>query len=185
MRIDNIIPALNFSLPQLAAMVHKPASPEQDNNLSYPGIVVNISPEAAAAYDRFRAAAEAGTVPEANKTESVPEYLGCVTCDGRRYQDVSNDSGVSFQSPTHISPEQSFSMVRAHEYEHVAREQGKAQQEGRKVVSQTVSLSSSICPECNCVYISGGTTRTITASENDKGGDGSEQGQQTDTPQEQ
>ncbi|MCL2168784.1 MAG: hypothetical protein FWB74_02020, partial [Defluviitaleaceae bacterium] len=45
----------------------------------------------------------------------------CITCDSRRYVDDSTDSGVSFQVPTHISPEQSFSKVRAHEYEHLRR----------------------------------------------------------------
>jgi hypothetical protein len=170
MRIDNIIPAFNLNLPQLAAAVHKPIIPEQTINFSYPGVIVSISPEGWAASERIKAAAEASAAAEANKAESVSDkYLGCETCDSRRYQDVSSDSSVSFQSPTHISPEQSAAVVRAHEYEHVANEQVKAKQEDRKVISQTVSLHSSVCPECNCVYISGGVARTITAD--DKGGD--------------
>ena len=46
--------------------------------------------------------------------------------------------------------------------EHVSREQSKAQREDRKVVSQSVTLHTDICPECGKVYISGGTTRTTT-----------------------
>ena len=53
-----------------------------------------------------------------------------------------------------------------HEMEHVYREQAKAQREGRKVVSQTVTLHNAICPECGKVYISGGTTRTSTMANN-------------------
>jgi uncharacterized protein with PIN domain len=52
-------------------------------------------------------------------------------------------------------------MVAAHENEHVASEQQKAEQEGREIVSQTVMLYSSICPECKRVYVSGGETRTV------------------------
>lgn len=72
--------------------------------------------------------------------------------------------GVSFQTPTRIAPEQAASAVRGHEQEHVVREQAKAQREDRKVVSQSVTLHTDICPECGKVYISGGTTRTVTAA---------------------
>jgi uncharacterized protein with PIN domain len=57
-------------------------------------------------------------------------------------------------------------MVSAHENEHVTNEQTKADQEGREVISQTVTLQTSICPECGRVYVSGGTTRTMTAAKN-------------------
>lgn len=90
--------------------------------------------------------------------------IPCVTCANRVYQDGSNDPGVSFKSPTHVSPEQSHSMVMAHENEHVQREQQKADQEDRDVVSQSVTLSRSICPECGKSYISGGVTKTTTQS---------------------
>ncbi len=89
----------------------------------------------------------------------------CQTCKERKYQDGSNDPGVSFKSPAHIAPEQAASVVRGHEQEHVVREQAAAVREGRKVVSQSVTLHSGICPECGRVYISGGTTRTVTAAE--------------------
>ena len=56
------------------------------------------------------------------------------------------------------------SAVRGHEMEHVVREQAKAQREDRKVVSQSVTYRTAICPECGKSYVSGGTTRTVTAA---------------------
>lgn len=88
----------------------------------------------------------------------------CETCEKRKYQDGSDDMGVSFQTPTRIAPEQVASAVRGHENEHVVREQAKAQREDRRVVSQSVTLHTDICPECGKTYISGGTTRTVTAA---------------------
>lgn len=88
----------------------------------------------------------------------------CQTCKNRKYQDGSNDPGVSFKSPQSIDPSVAASVVMGHEQEHVAHEQAKAKQEGGKVVSQTVVLHGDICPECGRYYISGGTTRTVTRS---------------------
>ncbi len=99
-----------------------------------------------------------GTEPDSRNFDSYE----CQTCKRRKYQDGSNDPGVSYKTPTNIAPEQAASSIRAHENEHVVREQAKAQREGRKVVSQSVTYHSSICPECGKVYISGGTTRTVT-----------------------
>ena len=87
----------------------------------------------------------------------------CKTCSSRKYKDISNDPSVSFQSPTHISPGQSAAMVSSHENEHVSSEKAKAAEEGREIISQTVTLSTAICPECKRVYISGGVTRTVIA----------------------
>lgn len=87
----------------------------------------------------------------------------CETCEKRKYQDGSNDAGVSFKTPTRIAPEQAAAAVRGHEMEHVVREQAKAEREDRSVVSQSVTIHTDICPECGRVYISGGTTRTTTA----------------------
>ena len=89
----------------------------------------------------------------------------CQTCAKRKYQDGSDDPGVSYQTPTHISPDQAASAVRGHEMEHVVREQAAAEKEDRRVLSQSVSLHTDICPECGKVYVSGGTTRTVTASD--------------------
>ena len=86
----------------------------------------------------------------------------CETCEKRKYQDGSDDSSVSYQTPTRIDPDLAASAVRGHEMEHVAHEQAKAQREDRKVVSQSVTLHTDICPECGETYVSGGTTRTVT-----------------------
>ena len=48
----------------------------------------------------------------------------------------------------------------------MVREQVKARQENRKVVSQSVTYHTAICPECGKAYVSGGTTRTVTKADN-------------------
>ncbi|MBN7773752.1 hypothetical protein [Clostridium aminobutyricum] len=88
----------------------------------------------------------------------------CQTCKNRKYQDESNDSGVSYQTPTKLGNNVASS-VRAHEQEHVSRNQMKAEQEDREVVSQTVMLHTAVCPECGKTYVSGGTTRTVTRAD--------------------
>lgn len=93
----------------------------------------------------------------------------CQTCERRKYKDGSDDLGVSYKMPTHIAPEQAASAVRGHEMEHVVREQSKAERNDQKVISQSVTVNSAICPECGESYISGGTTRTITMT--NEGGD--------------
>ena len=107
--------------------------------------------------------------PVLNENKSAQEVMEegeCQTCKERKYQDGSDDPGVSFKTPTNIAPEQAASTVRGHENEHVVREQAKAQREDRKVVSQSVTYHTSICPECGKVYVSGGTTRTVTKADN-------------------
>ena len=101
----------------------------------------------------------------AEGAQAAVEEGKCQTCENRKYQDGSDDMGVSFQTPTNIAPEQVASAVRGHENEHVVREQAKAKMENRKVVSQSVTLHTDICPECGKVYISGGTTRTVTKTD--------------------
>lgn len=87
----------------------------------------------------------------------------CETCKNRRYQDQSNDSAVSFQQATRMRPEEAAHKVRAHEMEHVRREQFKAKQDGNvRIVSQSVQIKTSTCPECGKNYVSGGVTRTAT-----------------------
>ena len=108
---------------------------------------------------------ESGLKVGAEGAQAAVEEGKCETCEKRKYQDESDDMGVSFQTPTQVAPEQAAAAVRGHENEHVVREQAKAQMEDRKVVSQSVTLHTDICPECGQVYISGGTTRTVTAAE--------------------
>ncbi len=102
---------------------------------------------------------------ETQSAREVMEEEECQTCKRRKYQDGSDDIGVSFQSPTHIDPDMASTMVRGHENEHVVRDRAKAAQEDRKVVSQSVTYHTAICPECGRVYTAGGTTRTVTANQ--------------------
>lgn len=91
----------------------------------------------------------------------------CQTCKNRKYQDGS-DEMVSFKSAAHISPENSASRVMAHEQEHVSNAYSKAAKAGGKVVSASVSLKTSICPECGRSYVAGGTTSTQIKYPNEK-----------------
>lgn len=88
----------------------------------------------------------------------------CETCKNRKYQDGSDDPGVSFKTPAGIKPEEAASKVRSHEYEHVNRNRAKAEREDREIVSQTVTIKTSVCPECGTPYVSGGQTDTVTRS---------------------
>ena len=107
-------------------------------------------------------------VEEAKSPYEVMEDAKCETCEKRKYQDGSDDPGVSFKTAQHVDPDMAQSAVRGHEQEHVTRERAEAEREGRKVVSQTVTYHTGICPECGRFYIEGGTTRTVTAADNDK-----------------
>lgn len=91
----------------------------------------------------------------------------CQTCKNRKYQDGSNDPGVSFKSATKISPEAAASAVRGHEMEHVYRNRAKAAREGREVVSQSVTIKTGICPECGKPFVAGGETKTVTRAKNE------------------
>lgn len=84
----------------------------------------------------------------------------CQTCKKRKYMDRSNEGDVSFQAPTHISPNQAASRVMSHEREHVQNAVSEGQQENKKLVSVSVSLKMAVCPECGRSYVAGGTTRT-------------------------
>jgi hypothetical protein len=88
---------------------------------------------------------------------SSPE--DCQTCKERKYQDGS-DENVSFKSASHISPDSAAATVRAHENEHVSNAYNKAAQKNGEVVNASVTIHTSICPECGRTYVSGGTTNT-------------------------
>lgn len=88
---------------------------------------------------------------------SSPEE--CETCKNRKYQDGSNEN-VSFKSASHISPNAAGAAVRAHEGEHVANAYTKAAEKNGKVINASVSIHTSVCPECGRTYVSGGTTNT-------------------------
>ena len=91
----------------------------------------------------------------------------CSTCESRRYVDKSDDASVSYQTPTKLNASTAVSAVASHENEHVVNERGKAQREGREIVSQTVTITYDCCPECGKLYVSGGTTRTASVSKPD------------------
>jgi ribosomal protein S27AE len=51
----------------------------------------------------------------------------------------------------------------------VARNAAQAKREGREVVSQSVVIKRTICPECGRSVIAGGETRTVTKKADDGG----------------
>jgi hypothetical protein len=102
-------------------------------------------------FDRFE---KTGKAASGNGVEGE-----CQTCANRKYQDGSDDPGVSFQTPTKVSSGAAVSAVRAHEQEHVTRNAAKADREG-KTAHSTVAIHTAICPECGKSYVSGGTTTT-------------------------
>jgi hypothetical protein len=85
----------------------------------------------------------------------------CETCKKRKYQDGSDEGNVSFKTAAHISPDAAGATVRAHENEHVNNAYNKASEDNGEVISASVSIHTSICPECGRSYISGGTTNTM------------------------
>ncbi len=166
MQIDRNLPPY-FYTPQLAKPEQQSVLTEPDRvgGLVFPGVIVDISPEARE-YAREKSGLEKiAETADKKGPGGIKPPEECQTCKNRKYVDRSNDPSVSFQAPAHIGPGQAASGVMAHEQEHVTHEQARAEKEGRKVVSQTVSLSVSACPECGRMYVSGGVTRTITVKE--------------------
>lgn len=103
------------------------------------------------------------------KTEESAEKNGeCQTCANRRYQDGSDDPGVSFKMAGKIDPASAESVVRGHEYEHVYRNQAKAAREGKEVLYQNVVIKHGICPECGDPFVAGGETTTVTKTKSDE-----------------
>lgn len=96
---------------------------------------------------------------EAKKVGRTSSPEECETCKNRKYQDGSNEN-VSFKSATRISPDAASAAVRAHEGEHVANAYTKAAEKNGKVINASVSIHTSVCPECGRTYVSGGTTNT-------------------------
>ena len=90
----------------------------------------------------------------------------CQTCENRRYQDGSDDPGVSFKNASKISGNVEAA-VRGHEQEHVSRNQAEAEREGREIVYQSVVIKHAICPECGTTYVAGGETTTVTRAKHE------------------
>jgi len=104
------------------------------------------------------------SIPEPPETASVKPPGECKTCESRRYVDRSDDSSVSYQTPTKISASMAAAAVASHEQEHVRNERSAADRNDREIVNQTVTLTYDCCPECGKHYVSGGTTRTTSVS---------------------
>ena len=106
---------------------------------------------------------DARNIMKNNASEKLRKRLGfekCETCAEREYVDGSNENDVSFKTPAHIDPSAAASAVSAHERMHVANAIQEGNKPDAKLVSVSVSLHTSICPECGRVYVSGGETRT-------------------------
>ncbi len=103
----------------------------------------------------------------ADKVTAASRSGECQTCKNRKYVDGSNEGNVSFKTPGHISPEASATTVKSHEMEHVSNAVKEGNKPNKELISATVSLQVSVCPECGRSYVSGGTTRTTTATYSD------------------
>ena len=95
---------------------------------------------------------------QTDKTQGA-QGVECETCQNRQYVDGSNEM-VSFKTPGKISPGESYAKVMSHEKEHVANAVAEGKKANKELVSVSVSLKTSTCPECGRSYVSGGTTRT-------------------------
>ena len=93
-------------------------------------------------------------------TGKVDKSQECQTCKNRKYVDGSDEENVSFKTPGHIDPNSAAAVVSAHEGMHVANAVKEGNKENADLVSATVSLKTSVCPECGRSYVSGGTTNT-------------------------
>ena len=166
MQIERNLPSYIYT-PQLAMPDRQSVltEPGRVGGLVGPGVIVDISPEARAYARGEGVLAKIAESGEKKGLGAIKPPEECQTCKNRKYVDSSDDPSVSYQSPTHIGPGQAASSVISHEHEHVSHEQARAEKEDRKVVSQTVSLSMSACPECGRMYVSGGVTHTVTVKE--------------------
>lgn len=136
------------------------ASYGNNSYMTAPGYGVSQSGYASPAEDIALPNARSRQEKERNERLGIKDpNEECQTCKNRKYKDGS-DEMVSFKSPAHISPESAASAVRAHEQEHVSNAYSKAATGNGKVISASVSIKTSICPECGRSYVSGGTTST-------------------------
>lgn len=94
--------------------------------------------------------------------KNINKKENCETCENRKYKDGSDDASVSFKNATKLSPAVASQAVRSHEQEHVNHERAKALKENKEIVSQNVTIQTSVCPECGTSYVSGGETITVT-----------------------
>lgn len=105
---------------------------------------------------------------DSKKVAKTDPSYECQTCQNRKYQDGSNENDVSFKSASKVAPELAASAVRSHEQQHVSNAYDKAEKDNGKVISASVQIHTSCCPECGKVYVSGGTTRTTIKYNNEE-----------------
>jgi hypothetical protein len=142
---------------------------ELDNiNKSEATEVSKINLEISKYKNQLRKIEDNGNSDELSEAEQKRRFdsFECETCKNRRYKDQSDDSGVSYQTATHIDPAASYSAVRSHENEHVTRNRTDADRNGQKIVYQTVTIKRGICPECGRSYTAGGVTKSVTKADN-------------------
>lgn len=165
--IGGILPQYAPAAKESAERQDEPKSEGRSSRLKFP---LNVDMRVyETARNGGKPGMEEGGIPGAQSGEPAnalaaakAQRVECRTCANRTYQDRSNDSGVSFQTPTKISPSSAPAAVMSHEMEHVSREKANAERDDRQVLSQTVLLKFDICPECGRTYVAGGETRTVT-----------------------
>ena len=157
-----------FSNDEVDRVVRSPEEMQQDRRDAYE-VMNSLTPRNA---EHLNPALEFKTNPPFNAEEiNLPgdgkpakdveeDDHKCETCENRTYVDGSNENDVSFKAPGHIAPEAAASRVMAHEYEHVRNAYQEDKEEGKELVSVSVSLKTAICPECGKTYVAGGETRT-------------------------
>ena len=105
-------------------------------------------------------ATNVNTSQATGQVESTSRSGECQTCANRKYQDGSNENDVSFKTASKVAPEAAGAAIRSHEQMHVKNAFEKAEEGNGKVISASVQIQTSCCPECGKTYVSGGTTRT-------------------------
>lgn len=133
-------------------------SPIGSTSYMYPAIGSNAIGQAVNAVSKVNSITPVGQ----NSTNSIGKVSPseCQTCKSRKYMDVSNDSDVSFQAPTHVSPQASYGAVASHEQQHVSNAISEGSQPGNELVSSSVTLKMAVCPECGTPFVAGGVTNT-------------------------
>ena len=143
-----------FSNEEVDRVVRSPEEMQTDRRTAYE-IMNSLTPRNA---ENLNPALEFMPNAPFNEPEDTEE---CETCENRTYVDGSNENDVSFKSPGRIAPESAASKVMADEYEHVRNAYQEDKEEGKELVSVSVSLKTAVCPECGKTYVAGGETRTM------------------------
>ncbi|MCL1807698.1 MAG: hypothetical protein FWG31_08360 [Oscillospiraceae bacterium] len=151
----------NAKLPSISDDGFRFTSPKLEENGAVPRLTLY---SARGEHETIYFGSNYGKQPK-TRAEAVEKAMGgesCELCKTRKYQDGGHDSGVSFNSPQHIAPENAASVVRSHEREHLTNAAVNAEKLGHRVAYSTVRLFSSCCSECGRMYISGGQAETKT-----------------------